>query len=534
MKLKKWMRNHRFSKIIIRYGMSLLFVTVYLLCFEPKRVYAEDLAFTFFYNNSCASCHEDEDIYDLFNRCFSSEEKQQMDYEVLVYNVFLQSGEELFLQYCDKHEQVKSEQEFPILVVGDTWVNGYENIEAYLKNDFKLRNGSDLWTDNVSEEESHGDSQQKTADNPSTVTEFLNQEKEKNEECTSPFFLLFTTYNCEDCKKVKAFLDQYQKDNQEIKIEEYNIGEDSNVEILRSLYACYGVEEKQQQVPVLFLGDRVLHGEYEISSELKKLDLSEGYDFQHFCAYVYENASTASTEKVNYATLAAAGFLAGFNPCGISMLLMLLSILMTSKAKVLKNGLLYILAKLATYLGIGIAAYIAASAAFSTGLEKMSFIFTAIMAALLLLLSLLNFVDFFYARKQQYGKIRLQLPVSLRKYNHKLIQRIAGASDRTIPFVALGLGIAISFGEFFCTGQIYMASILYMLRTQTESMLSVYLMFVVYVSAMMIPTLVVVLIVHKTHQAQRVSEFMLRRMDLIKLLNAVLFLGFFVYLMVTI
>lgn len=61
------------------------------------------------------------------------------------------------------------------------------------------------------------------------------------------------------------------------------------------------------------------------------------------------------------ATLFGAGLLAGFNPCSISMLLMLFSILLTTRASVLKNGILYLVGKYVTYLGLGLGICFAAS-----------------------------------------------------------------------------------------------------------------------------------------------------------------------------
>ena len=42
----------------------------------------------FFFENVCASCHEEDEFYQLFNRCISKEEKQKLTYEIRTYNVF--------------------------------------------------------------------------------------------------------------------------------------------------------------------------------------------------------------------------------------------------------------------------------------------------------------------------------------------------------------------------------------------------------------------------------------------------------------
>lgn len=521
----------------IRCGVMLLLLLP-LLWMNPQKANAAEHTFTFFYNNSCASCREDEDIYEMFNRCFSSAEKEKMDYEVLVYNAFVQSGRELYEQYCIKYGQEAQEEElFPVLAVDGAWVCGYGEIEDYLKNDFK-KVAEDEAEAAGPEDEAVGPKDEaaeldsgKTSGNtkPDEALSAFLEELERDLQSQDPLVLLFTTYNCGDCEKVKEFLKTSDYDGT---VREYNIGEADTVEVLRSLYSVYQVEEKRQRVPAVFAGDQVFTGKEEIMDGLSgKPDAGTLLSFVNS----HINADTIkASARMDYITLFFSGLLAGFNPCGISMLLMLLTILLTSGTNVLKNGLLYTGAKIITYLGIGIGAYFAVSAVFSEGMQRISRIVTSLMAFLLLVLAIFNFMDFWSARHKEYGKIRMQLPKGLRRFNHNLIKKMNRVSKHGVPFLALGLGVIISLGEFFCTGQIYMASILYMLRSEVQETGRILMMFAVYVGAMMIPTIVVLLIIHKTRSANRVSEFMLHHMDVIKLFNGILFLAFFSYLLLSI
>lgn len=82
-----------------------------------------------------------------------------------------------------------------------------------------------------------------------------------------------------------------------------------------------------------------------------------------------------------------------------------------------------------------------------------------VFAAAALGLCLLNLYDFWNTRKKQYGKVVVQLPGKLRKWNHNMIEKLKNVSPkRMLPAVFL-LGLVISAGEFFCTGQLYVASI---------------------------------------------------------------------------
>jgi cytochrome c biogenesis protein CcdA/glutaredoxin len=520
------MRKRRIVFIIV------CFVIAILLGKNPKTVSAANVSFTFFYNNSCASCKEDEDIYRLFNQCFSAEEKAQMDYEILVYNVFQQTGKEVYEKYCQDYQIETTENEFPILAVNGQWITGYEEIERYLKNDFKeVQEQSTAENDNEEKQGHNSTSEQKSSLESSSGTSVLEQftqnSREKNIKNSDKYLLLFTTYSCEECEKVKEFLGEVDSS---VTIEEYNIGAENAVEILQTLYAYYGVEDRRQHVPTVFIGNQVLTGQEEIIAALSQKDTFSKATYGTFLESVNEKAGNERVSKINYVTLFGSGLLAGFNPCGISMLLMLLSILLTAQSGVLRNGILYIVAKLITYFGIGVGTYFAVSAVFSEELISITRIFIIVVAGIVLILAVLNFVDFRNVRRKQYGKIHMQLPVTLRTFNHHMIKKMGNVSEKFVPLLAFGLGIVISFGEFFCTGQIYMASILYMLRSHSKSMLQILSMFVVYVGAMMLPTIIVLLVIYKTRTTNAVSEFMLRRMDFIKLFNAILFFMFFIYL----
>jgi hypothetical protein len=211
------------------------------------------------------------------------------------------------------------------------------------------------------------------------------------------------------------------------------------------------------------------------------------------------------------------------------MLLMLFSILLTGQASVLKNGFLYLGGKYITYFGIGLVFYLAASQIDQQLLNHFGTVTGMVIAVLFLAAAVLNFLDFRNVRKQEYGKIRMQLPVKLRHFNHKLLKHAAHMEGMFLSLLVLGLGIAISIGEFFCSGQIYMASLLYLARNGTVQLLQLIGTLMVYVTAMSIPAAVILIVIYKTKKTERVSEFMLEHMAAIKLLNTILFLAYAIY-----
>ena len=217
------------------------------------------------------------------------------------------------------------------------------------------------------------------------------------------------------------------------------------------------------------------------------------------------------------------------NPCSISMLLMLLSLIISEKRSVWKSGVLYLAGKYVTYFAIGLVIYTTASQISQHMLDRVGRVVDVVLAVLFGIAGVLYLTDAIRVFRQDYGKIRTQLPVGMRRMNHKMIKYFAGKSGMLWPVLILVLGAAISLGEFFCTGQIYMAAITYLLKDQASG---VWLAFLVYVTAMSVPALCMIILIQRTRNTEHVSDFMLRHLGAIKLFNAALFFGFLLYFLI--
>lgn len=97
---------------------------------------------------------------------------------------------------------------------------------------------------------------------------------------------------------------------------------------------------------------------------------------------------------------------------------------------------------------------------------------------------------------------------------------------------AVVLGIMISAGEFFCTGQVYLAAILYMMKMQQEMKLQTNAAFIVYVTAMCIPSFLIVLVIEKTKNVISMSNKTFEWLPAIKLVTAIIFFMFAVFMLI--
>lgn len=516
-------REYEMEKCI-RNRVGILIAIVLFMTVLPVKAGENKLEIQFFYNNACASCKEEDKIFEIFNRCLTPEEKSRVTYEIRTYNTFQLEDKMKFDEVCKTADEEQVEKgRLPVLIVGTRWIWGYEDIEKNLKEAFF--SGSE-----DSDEDPKG-TKEVTGETDTDIITLLAELKSKNRKPNQNFVVYFSTYSCSDCEKVKDFL-QEKGAGDAFELKEYNIADENYVLLVQEFFRQYQVPKEKQKVPAVFYGESYLTGAEDICDNFsEKLDggWAKYEDFDRFTDAASLQKEADGVTGRDFFTFALSGFLAGFNPCAVSMLLMLLSILLTTDTSVLKSGLLYLAGKYITYFAIGAGIYYAVSwinqGAFAKAREAINLGITV----LFLVAAVFYFIDFWNVRKKEYGKIRMQLPAKLRGWNHRLIKRVQAATPMVLLFVVFGLGIAISLGEFFCTGQIYMANILYLMKNAAGNMMGISLLFVLYVTCMCLPSLIFILVISKTKNVNRVSGFMLRHMGAVKLFNAVLFLGFAVY-----
>ncbi len=495
--------------------------TLFLLICILFGLLAGDTAFAkenntlqFFFENVCASCHEEDDFYELFNRCISKEEKENISYEIRTYNVFLNASKETY-ETLWRESGRNTAPILPALFVNGQWLESYEKIEENLHK--VLISG-----ETMKQPEEISLPAKDSGEDTNLIVPVINAEDEEKA------ILFFSTWSCQDCQQVKSYLEDLDKKT-DFSLTEESIAEGTGVQVFKELLKIYARDEKEGKVPAVFVGKNALLGKEEIQSELEIILAGEESQSRYLKEQLGKLKKADSQETGGIFTMLCAGFLAGFNPCSISMLLMLFSILLTTQVSVLKNGILYLTGKYITYLGIGIGICMAANRLNPSILEKFGSVINKIIVVLFFIVAVMNFLDFLHVRRQEYGKIRMQLPQRLRRFNHKLLKKTDRTQGALLGLVVLGLGMAISLGEFFCTGQIYMASILYTLRTSIGYFLNLLDPLLVFVTAMSFPAVFFLFIIHKTKGTGVVSDFMLKHMGAVKLLNCLLFLIYAVY-----
>ena len=503
--------------------------------------------------NVCASCHPEDDFFAVVSDTITPL-KEEYPYEIAVYNTFRAEDKQRFEKRLQELGLKEAEVSLPALIIvsedsgAAVCLSGLDKIRERLANTLKQAVKS-VSTEAAGESDNQIEISTATKEEIKKQTEIQPSENDWKEQLreavsedksTDSVLLYFSTVSCTDCNEVKTLLknltDEQTTENPLV-IHEFNIAEGDGVILVQKLFSLYNVPSDEQQVPIVFFNGGYLSGAKSITDNLEqtwKDDELTGFNLENILSDDVsgqeENKDQASFKT--YIGLAVAGFINGVNPCGASMLLMLLAAIAMSGRSVIKTGCAYLAGKFAAYCAMGMGLYKLFMAIGQDIFFSISNVLTWIFAAVFFILAILYLVDFVNVKRKQYGKIRMQLPTALRKWNHERIEKASKINAKWMIPAAVVLGIVISAGEFFCTGQVYLAAILYMMKMQQEMNLQTNAAFIVYVTAMCIPSFLIVLVIEKTKNVIRMLNKTLEWLPAIKLVTAIVFFIFAVFMLI--
>lgn len=484
--------------------------------------------------NVCGSCHPEDDFFDIVTETIRPI-REEYPYEISVYNTFRSYDREKFEKRLQDLGLTQDDVKQPALIVGNVCLSGLDEIKEKLADTLKqaAQDSSVEATSKSVETDTQAEIESQT-ETPLSQNDWKEQIRKAvlKDKSTDSVILYFSTVSCTDCNEVKTLLkkltDEQTAENPLV-IHEFNIAEGDGVVVVQKLFSLYNVPSEKQQVPIIFFNGGYLSGAKAITDNLEqtwKDGKLIGFDVERVLSKEGASTEKETASAQTYVGLAVTGFINGINPCGASMLLMLLAAMAMSGRSVLKVGCAYLVGKFAAYCAMGMGLYQLFMAIGQDILLNISQVLTWIFAAVFLILAILYLIDFINVKRKQYGKIRMQLPTALRKWNHERIEKAAKTNARWMIPAAVVLGMVISAGEFFCTGQVYLAAILYMMKMQQERQLQTVLAFLIYVAAMCVPSFLIILVLEKTKNVIRMSNKTLEWLPAIKLATAIVFLLF--------
>lgn len=351
-----------------------------------------------------------------------------------------------------------------------------------------------------------------------------------------PEIKLFYSPHCSVCIKLKKeFLPEIkQKYGGSIVWKELNIDEDKAA--LAEFYAVAARHKKEKPaIPAIEAGNYFFVGKKEISLGLDmaiKSALASGAG--SVAAVALKDSGDEKLRKVfgemSALAVVGAGLIDGINPCAFAVIVFFVSFLAVygySRKEIVIVGCAYCAAVFITYLLIGLGVF---KVLYSLGaFYRIMQVFYWMMAGFCFILFGLSIYDFWLYKKTGVSQeLLLQLPSYLKVRAHRIIgDNLRGQEHKSAVALAvssLGVGFLVSLIEAVCTGQVYVPTIVFImknpqLRVQAFGYLLLYnLMFV-------LPLVGVFLLSLAGYQSERFSQMLKQNLGAAKLMLAAVFLG---------
>lgn len=344
--------------------------------------------------------------------------------------------------------------------------------------------------------------------------------------------IYFGSYGCLVCQSLENTGVLLQLDNEGYQVKKYMSEDDYELfEEMFSRYArTYQVPKDQNLVPLLYVGETYFIGKEDIQHAIESGEaqrIMNEYSLLDPVDLVYADVTFNDLLILSGSTLLL-GILDAFNPCALAMLLMFLSFLTDKKRSktILYICFSYIFAVFITYFVLG--RFLAT--ALSALLPYMK-IFYGVIILLALLISILNFMDFISARKQKYGNIKNQLPNKFFTITRKIMTNFSEkieSGNKSVFILAFLIGVFVAIIEFPCSGQAFVAWTAIVVDRTTHLMLFNLLLFI-YVLFFVAPLVIITFIGLRAKSINAISNFIRTRLDVIKLMNSIIFLGIAIY-----
>ncbi len=337
----------------------------------------------------------------------------------------------------------------------------------------------------------------------------------------------FYEVGCQECSRVEYVIRYAQSVHVELVVEEYNVHEDTA--LAEWLGDEYGLpEEHHLATPAIFVGEDYLIGN-EITEEAL-LALADKYALGGSERVWAEADPEEATEGIldrfksfGALTVALAGLIDGLNPCAFATLVFLISyltVLGREGKSLLAVGVSFTLGVFVTYVLVGLGLWRALSTIpFLADAGRWLY---AALAVVCLALAAVSFSDYLKARRGELKEMTLAMPESLRRRVHAVIRRASGA--RTLALAAFPTGAAISLLELACTGQVYLPTIMFVVRVPEMQAQAVWYL-LLYNLLFIVPLVVVFLLVYFGATSLQLGVFLRKNAAAVKLATTLLFVA---------
>lgn len=358
-----------------------------------------------------------------------------------------------------------------------------------------------------------------------------------------PVLMIFHSLSCHACVEAKQkVLPGIEAEFKDRVIFEYrDIGEMNNYQTLLGL-----LQKRHRglkfQVPLFYFNDRFLKSDAHLKDNLRSFIL-KGLKGK---PSALEEVSTDLIEYFKSFALAAiiiAGLQDGINPCAFTVIVFFISFLAVQgyrKKELILIGAAFIFTVFLTYLciGLGIFNFLYRF----KGFWLVTNLVNSIVGFLSILFGFFALYDFIKFKKTgSYEGLILQLPKPVKESIHRVIgffhRRSAPEKQNgqlpglnKLIFSAIASGFLVSLLEAVCTGQVYLPTISFVLKTTPLKFQALgYLL--IYNIMFIIPLIVIFIFALLGTTSSQFSGFLKKHLGLIKIFMAALFFSLGVFLL---
>jgi len=359
-----------------------------------------------------------------------------------------------------------------------------------------------------------------------------------------PKLIIFHSLTCHSCIKVKKeIMPLIEKECRDRLILEYRaIEEIENYQLLIGLQEKHNIK-LTDEMPIFYLAGNFVNGEKDIRSGWK--------EFVNRGLRAFTRTKPARLPLVDLVSrfksftplvIMGAGLVDGINPCAFTVIVFFISFLAMQgylKRELITIGLCFIFSVFLTYLliGIGVFGFFYRMSHFWIVAKIINYS----IGAFCIVLGVLAVSDFLKFRKTgETGGLALQLPKGVKNQIHKVIgmyYRVNKSSERMVIrrplFVlmvsALITGFLVSLLEAVCTGQTYLPTITFILKTSPLKLQALHYL-LLYNFMFVVPLLAIFILALFSVTSVQFSGFLKKHLLTIKILMAVLFFGLGIFL----
>ena len=357
--------------------------------------------------------------------------------------------------------------------------------------------------------------------------------------------MVFFSLSCHKCTQVKSeLMPQIEKQfKDKITIEYRDIGDIDNYKLLLSLQEKYNAKDLKIIVPVFFFEGHFLNAESLSKENLKRL-VENGLNKP----VIQKTALPAIDLFARFKAfqpfvIVSAGLIDGINPCAFTVMVFFISFLTLQgyrKKELLVIGLSFILAVFLTYILVGIGIF-----GFLYRLKNFWLVakaFNYSIGIFSIILGIAALYDFFkFKQTESSDGLLLQLPKVVKNQIHAVIglyyrkANVAQVSQVSNPKVlrltlsALITGFLVSLLEAVCTGQTYLPTISFILKTAPLKMQALgYLL--LYNLMFILPLVAIFVFALWGATSGQFAKVLKKNLLAIKVLMALLFFGLGIFL----